>query len=183
MKTILLVIAVFYSTVSFSQAYPVSQTKQEKGAVPRDHMIYDMLLSRDKYTLNEVDKLYRTDVVKRDTTHYFSNMQNFAFLILMREDIALDKNGTEEQKKYYVNEMLKAEHTLPTHQQFYTLLLSCSDFMDKDELLQKGNAFYEKNKADIEKIKWKDSSEEYGKIATLGLLHEEFIHGVMRIKD
>lgn len=182
MKTILLVITVFYSTVSFSQAYPASQVKQEKGAVPRDHMIYDMLLSRDKYTLSEVDNLYRTDIIKRDTTHYYSNMQNFAFLILMREDVALDKNGKEEQKKYYVNEMLTAEQTLATHQQFYTLLLSCSDFMDKDELLQKGNAFYKKNIADIEKIKWRDSSEEYGKITTLGLLHEEFIDGVVRIK-
>lgn len=183
MKTLLLVIAVFYSTVSFSQAYPVSQMKQEKGSVPRDHMVYDMLFSKDKYTLKEVDELYRNDIVKRDTTHYYSNMQNFAYIILMREDIALDKNGTQEQKKYYVNQMLTAEYTLATQQQFYTLLLSCSDFMSKEELLEKGNAFYKKNKADIEKIKWRDSSEEYGKITTLGLLHEEFIHGVLRIKD
>ena len=182
MKTLLLVIAVFYSTVSFSQAYPVSQMKQEKGAVPRDHMIYDMLLSREKYTLSEVDKLYRDDIVKRDTTHYYSNMQSFAYIILMREDIALDKNGTEEQKKYYVNEMLTAEHTLATQQQFYTLLLSCNDFISKEELLEKGNAFYKKNKADIEGIKWTNYDEEYGTITTLGLLHEEFIHGVLRIK-
>lgn len=178
MKTILLIFAVFYSTVSFSQAYPASQMKQEKGAVPRDHMIYDMLFSKDKYTLNEVDKLYRDDIVKRDTTNYYSNMQNFAYIILMREDIALDKKGTEEQKKYYVNEMLTAEYTLATQQQFYTLLLSCSDFMSKEELLEKDNAFYKKNKADIESMKWHNYQEEYDKNMELDRLHSDFLEKV-----
>lgn len=170
MKTYILILAVCFPFFVQAQKSKNADTTAEdnKNSIPATHPVYSMA----NYSLGEADSFYRNEIVKEGNTTYGTDVKNTAFSMLI--DKGLADNGTEEQKKYYVNEQLKLDNNLPSVKQFYALLLSCRSFMPKEELTKNAAAFYDKNKAAINKIKWPEPAQKNGKITELMKEHKVF---------
>lgn len=132
---------------------PQASETESKGGVPLDHPLYDMMVN-PKYTFADVDAYYRESIAGTDL-HYTSSMKSLAFWSLM--DRGLDKIGSNEQKMFYIEEILSLDFTF-AFTEFYTLLNSCSDFLSKEELDDKALRFFEKTKKVMKEgsIQWKD---------------------------
>ena len=170
MRTYLLLLVLL--TTFFVQAQKSKNTdaaaEENKSKIPATHAVYSMA----DYSLSEADSFYHNGITKEDNAVYSTDVKNTAFSILMDKGLA-DK-GTEEQKKYYVSEQLKLDNNSTTYKQFYTLLLSCRSFMPKDELTKNAAAFYDKNKAAINKMKWAEPAQKNEKITELMKEHKVF---------
>lgn len=141
---------------------------EAQGVVPKSHKIYDMMREPAKVTLNAADNFYRSEVAISNE-HYSSGLKSFGFILVMKKGLAID--GTEEQKRFYIEEQLKMDTNLATIPQFYNLLVSCNEFIEQNKLIAIGRQFYEKVKVEIENTTWPDPQKKKDKLLKLKQQH------------
>ena len=137
-----------------------------KGMIPEDHPLYTIIYKNyETSDLRQLDALYKKHIAPERNKHYTENLKNGAFLIMIKK--GLIKEGTNEQKRYYLREQETLSLNLPCTMQFYGLLGSCKNFMSKDEMREIAVNFYNKNVDVINTSYWPD---EKNKIAAKSLL-------------
>lgn len=157
MKTPLLLLLLFISVFSQAQKNNNPETANAmESTVPTTHKVYSM----SQYSLEEADSFYRSNIAEEG-----ADVKNVAFSFMMEKGLA--EKGTDEQKEYYVNQQLEADNNITAIDEFYALLLSCRNFMPKNDLTKNSTAFYDKNKAAINKIKWPEVTQKNEKIKEL----------------
>lgn len=160
--SILLLLSIFLLTgcsadrlvdTSSNKAHLVVDKTSDDGSIPRSKLVYTVLYQPNKFTVIEMDEMYRKDIL--DTApDYGTNLKNMWFVI-MNERLA--KEADKNLKIFYLNEQINMDQNLATIEGFYKLLQSCSSFMSVDEIFGIAAAFQEKNKDVIENvIQWKD---------------------------
>lgn len=142
-----------------------------KNAVPATHAIYRMINDPAHYSLADMDSFYRNDILKEEKAPYGTELKNMGFAMMV--DKGLDK-ADDGLKTYYIEQQLKLDNNIAAIDKFYTLLLSCRTFMPKEELVKNADAFYEKNKAYINKKQWAEPSEKNAKLLSLMKEHKMF---------
>jgi hypothetical protein len=151
-----------------AEATPVTD---DKNAVPATHPIFRMVNDPSHYSLQDADSFYQNEISKEATANYTTNLKNLGFTLVMEKGLA--DTGTDEQKRYYVNEQLKLDSNLTTIDKFYELLLTCRSFDTKENLYKDAAAFYEKNRAAINKKQWPNAEDK--KQITLELMNKHKI--------
>jgi len=122
-------------------------TQVEKGAVPRDRIVYKVMFRQDDFSLNQLDEMYREDVLNA-SGDFETNLKNMWFIVLNKK---LVDQGSDKQKQFYINEQLKMDSNLPNIDSFYKLLLS-SSFLTETEQVAVSARFNGKNKKVIENV-------------------------------
>lgn len=145
---------------------------EDKTIVPVTHGIYRMINDPAHYSLEDMDSFYRNEVLKENAAPYSTNLKNMAFSLMI--DKGLEEKGSDELKKYYIEEQLKADNNFTTIDKFYDLLLSCRTFMTKEELTKTGNTFFEKNKTAINTKQWPEPAQKKEKLLGLFNKHKIF---------
>lgn len=170
MRTYILLIVGFISFIAQAQKKnaEVVAEADDKSTVPTTHAIYRMISNPGLYSFEQADSFYQNDISKEAEAPYTTNLKNMGFTLVM--DKGLAEKGTDEQKRYYINEQLKLDNNLTTIEKFYDLLLSCRTFETKESLTKSATAFYEKNRAVITKKQWPTA--EHKKQATLDLMNK-----------
>lgn len=137
------------------------------GSVPKSRLIYTVLYEPDKFTVKEMDGMYRKDILNT-APDYDANLKNMWFLVL-NERLANETN--KNLKIFYLNEQIGMDQNLANIEGFYKLLQSCSSFMDVEQIFDIAAVFQKKNKNVIENvIQWKDAKSKEIKLE--GLTYE-----------
>lgn len=135
------------------------------GQIPSDNPLYLAFINEKKYSLNEADKIYRAEIEKSKKFRYHKNLQHIGFKFVM--DSGLAETGTKDQKLFYLNEQVKMKRNFPNFENFYTLLISCKPFMNKDQILKIEAEFYLKNIKALKNAEFGDKSDKQQKITNL----------------
>lgn len=144
-------------------AKSVESKHREKGEIPRDRIIYDVLFTPDDYSLKNLVQLYKKDIRGAEGEDYLSNLKNTWMVILSPR---LIKEGTDKQKRFFIKEQEAMDSNLPHFESFYILLASCNSITN-EEKSKIFEAFYVKNKEVIESVKWRTPEEEENKMTQL----------------
>lgn len=147
--------------------------QREKGEVPRDRIFYSILHEPDDYTLEDLIELYKKDITGIEGEDYKSNLQNMWQIVLHPR---LIKEGTEEQKLYFINEQEAMDNNLPHFGGFLNLLRSCKS-LTKEEKQTIAGAFYNKNTAVVERLQWPSEQNEKDKKGELAYTMRT--HGIL----
>jgi hypothetical protein len=143
----------------------------EKGSVPEGMFVQKVLSGQEKAeTLTDLIKLYKQDAGLSKDTDYDTNLKNM-WMILINEPLI--KEGTEEQKKFFIYEQLAMEHNLPHLDKFVNLLSSAKsiDSNEKDRIFEE---FVTTNETAINSIVWKSPEEKAEKNQELLLLRRNY---------
>lgn len=132
----------------------VLKSDRLKGEIPEDRQVNSVLANPDDFSLSDLDKLYKENVPDVD-----DNLKNMWLGFI---NPRLLKEGTEEQKLYYISEQLALENSLADFSGFYNLLRS-SKKINREEKDRLADAFYSKNLKVIEAIQWKDAKSKQAK--------------------
>lgn len=124
----------------------VNAPTPKDGTIPRSKLMYKALFNPSDYTLGQIDAMYREDIIDTEI-EYDINLKNMWFSII---NDRLVKEGSEDMKRFYLNEQIALKQNLPNLESFYKLLLSCSQFIRSDELFEISDSFSEKNENYIE---------------------------------
>lgn len=147
--------------------------QREKGEIPKDRIFYSILHEPDDYTLEDLIELYKKDITGTEGEDYKSNLQNMWQIVLHPR---LIKEGTDEQKLYFINEQEAMDNNLPYFGGFLDLLRSCKSLTKEEKYIIAG-AFYNKNTAVVERLQW--SSEQDEKDKKSELVYTMRIHGIL----
>lgn len=118
----------------------------ERGAVPKDRLVYKVMFTPSDFTMEQVGEMYKSDIATAGED-YATNLKNMWFIVLNKK---LIKEGTDDQKKFYINEQLKMENNLPNIKGFYDLMLSSS--LTESEKYDLAERFSAKNKDVVESL-------------------------------
>ncbi|WP_297332103.1 hypothetical protein [Flavobacterium sp.] len=143
----------------------------EKGSVPEGVFVQKVLSGQQKAeTLTDLIKLYKQDAGLSKDSDYDTNLKNM-WMILINEPLI--KEGTEEQKKFFIYEQLAMEHNLPHLDKFVNLLSSAKSIErnEKDRIFE---GFVTTNKTAINSIGWKSPEEKAEKNQELLLLRRNY---------
>lgn len=149
---------------------PQAQEQEVKGVPPRGNPIDEMNLD-PKYTWADVDAYYSESIAGTDY-HYTESLKSLAFFTLMQKDF--DKLGSPERRLYHIEEQLSLKTNFANFYNFYFLLVSCSDFMSKEEANEKAMRFYAKNQKAIERAEWKNEELKNEKRVVLSTSYKYF---------
>ncbi|WP_291114976.1 hypothetical protein [Flavobacterium sp. UBA6135] len=119
----------------------------------------------DQKGLKEVDAIYKASMPSSKNEPYYDNLRQIGFMLLISN--GLIKDGTKEQKLYYINEQLESIANLPNFNDFYLLLNSLKSEVSLSELTGYSDKFFNKNLALINEIGWKNEDEKIQKISEL----------------
>ncbi len=122
--------------------------ESDKGAIPDWHPINMMLLKAGQYTFQEVHAMYKKDIENVRGKDYTSNLKNFGFRLAM--ETGLLKDGTNEEKKFYLDEQMGIDVNVLTFDDFYLLLAKSRAFLGLKAANAYSNAFYAKNNEQIQ---------------------------------
>lgn len=143
----------------------------EKGSVPEGMFVQKVLSGQEKAeTLTDLIKLYKQDAGLSKYSDYDTTLKNM-WMILINEPLI--KEGTEEQKKFFIYEQLAMEHNLPHLDKFVNLLSSAKsiDSNEKDRIFEE---FVTTNETAINSIVWKSPEEKAEKNQELLLLRRNY---------
>lgn len=132
---------------------------------PSDHPVKAEFMLEDQKGLNEVDAIYKTSMPSTKNEPYYDNLRQIGFMLMIRN--GLIKDGTKEQKLYYINEQLESVANLPNFNDFYLLLNSLKSHVSLKKLTEYSDKFYNKNLALINEIGWEkeeDKTKEINKL-------------------
>lgn len=105
----------------------VNAPTPKDGTIPRSKLMYKALFNPSDYTLEQMDTMYREDIIETET-EYDVNLKNMWFSIV---NDRLVREGSEDMKRFYLNEQIALKQNLPNLESFYKLLKSSSSFMHK----------------------------------------------------
>ncbi|GGB84905.1 hypothetical protein GCM10007424_26200 [Flavobacterium suaedae] len=125
-------------------------TETVKSEVPRDRIVYNTFSKIETESLENLINLYKKDISTAEQG-YMTNLKNMWFAILKDK---LFKEGTEEQKLFFINEQLSVENNLFAINEFYSLVLN-SKLLSRSEKESITKSFYNKNSTAINSIDWK----------------------------
>ncbi len=137
--------------------------------MPPDHPILNALFSEKSFSVDEADVLYKEHVPKAKNTVYHANIKHYGFRLLC--DSGLIDYGSNEQKKFYLEEQLNLERNFPSIANFYALLQSSGSIYSKSEMAAIGETFYNKNEKEIETATWPNEENKKSIIIKLRRTH------------
>lgn len=140
----------------------------EKGAVPKDRLVYKVMFTPSDFTMEQIDDMYKNDVASA-RADYITNLKNMWFVVLNKK---LVKEGAEEQKRFYIDEQLKMENNLANINSFYDLLRSSS--FTESEKFDLADRFSVKNKAVVDELCSDDAKLKAEKITELTYAKRNF---------
>lgn len=140
----------------------------EKGAVPKDRLVYKVMFTPSDFTMEQIDEMYKDDVASA-RADYMTNLKNMWFVVLNKK---LAKEGAEEQKRFYIDEQLKMENNLANINSFYDLLRSSS--FTESEKFDLADRFSAKNKTVVERLYSDDAKMKAEKITELTYAKRNF---------
>jgi len=132
---------------------------------PSNHPIKIEFKLVNQKGLNEVDAIYKASMPASKNEPYYDNLRQMGFMLMIRN--GLIKDGTKEQKLYYINEQLESAANLPNYNDYYLLLNSLKAEVSLKELTVYADKFYNKNLALINEIGWENEEEKTQKIDEL----------------
>lgn len=132
---------------------------------PADHPIKAEFMLEDQKGLNEVDAIYKASMPSTKNEPYYDNLRQIGFMLLISN--GLIKDGTKEQKLYYINEQLESVANFPNFNNFYLLLNSLKSDVSAKELTSYSDKFYTKNLALINETSWENEDIKTQKINEL----------------
>lgn len=143
-----------------------------KGSIPEQMEIKKVFSGERKAeTLADLEILYKKDTNTSQGTDYDTNLKNMWLILIYKR--LLNDEGTEEQKKYFINEQLKLEHNLPHLENFVNLLFETKSLSNEDR-----DSFFEKfvdiNTKAINQIVWKTPKEKEEKLQELVLIRRNY---------
>lgn len=176
MKKLYLLLSFFVILFACSEDRAVNENKQAintnvrvihdndpptgQGDIPRSKLIYKSMNVND-FTLTELYERYKKDI-EVTAPDYHDNLKNYWFSIIGER---ISEEGSDEMKKYFLEEQLSLKNNLLNFEKFYKLLLASS--LNKEESLAISNKFYQNNKKAIAEIIWKTEKEEKDKLSEL----------------
>ncbi|QYJ67977.1 hypothetical protein [Flavobacterium litorale] len=142
----------------------LTSERLKDGSIPQYKLIYAVLAEKSKYSLNEIDTMYREDIITTEPD-YDANLKN-TWLIIINE--RLISEGNDDLKRYYLKEQIDLKQSLANIKGFYNLLLSSRSFLDTKEMREVSVAFQQKNQNYIKNvIQWKDEEAMKAKLQEL----------------
>lgn len=132
------------------------------GEIPKGKLIYSTLSNATGLSLSELEELYKEDV-RETEPDYSTNLKNMWMAVIKEK---LVKEGTEEQKLFFIKEQAGLESNLPHISEFYTLLAS-SKLLNLEQKEKMADDFYEKNQKAIDGIQWRNLEDRNKKITSL----------------
>lgn len=173
MKKISLVFSVVLVLFSFSNNKSDSVTlDDDKSIIPMNRLIFTIMGDVDKYTSTQLYEFYKIDVAESDDK-YVEDLKNMWFCLINSK---ICNEGSEEQKRYFLNEQISLSSNMPNYGKFYFLLRSCS-FMEREEMDRIASQFYFKNKTVLENIEYEN--EKQGKKYMQDLVLAGRYHGLL----
>lgn len=173
MKNSILYLVVFLSLISCSETKDqnVANDQNESkvavkenirmintgGKVPGDNQIFIALKSSNQISLNKVDSIYKSEILKCEGLDYLRNLKHLGFKLLMEKGLV--NTGTQYQKEFYLNEQIQAKRNFPNIENFFDLLYSCRNFKNKNELIKIADDFVSKNQIEIEKVTFTNTND------------------------
>lgn len=136
--------------------------ERKNGEVPREKLIYSTLSNAKDLSLSKLEELYKEDL-RETEPDYATNLKNMWMAVIKEK---LIKEGTEEQKLFFIKEQAGLESNLPHISEFYTLLAS-SKLLNREQKETMATAFYEKNRKAIDDIQWRNLEDRDKKITSL----------------
>ena len=136
--------------------------ERKNGEVPREKLIYSTLSNAKDLSLSKLEVLYKEDL-RETEPDYATNLKNMWMAVIKEK---LIKEGTEEQKLFFIKEQAGLESNLPHISEFYTLLAS-SKLLNREQKETMATAFYEKNRKAIDDIQWRNLEDRDKKITSL----------------
>ncbi|WP_417352557.1 hypothetical protein [Flavobacterium alkalisoli] len=127
-----------------------------QGDIPRSKLVYKSF-DQNSFTLAELCDRYKSDI-EVTAPDYHDNLKNFWFSIMGDRVIS---EGSDEVKKYFIEEQLSLQNNLMNLERFYKLLLASP--LSEEESLVASNTFYEINEKAIAGLQWKSEKEEMAK--------------------
>lgn len=127
-----------------------------QGDIPRSKLVYKSF-DHNSFTLTELCERYKSDI-EVTAPDYHDNLKNFWFSIIGDRIIS---EGSDEVKKYFIEEQLGLQNNLMNIERFYKLLLASP--LTEEEGLVASNTFYEINEKAIAGLQWKSEKEEMAK--------------------
>lgn len=141
-----------------------------KGEIPDGMKVFSVFSNNENLSLTELQKLYIDDAKKSTGQDYEANLKNMWFVLINKK---LLKEGTNEQREFFIKEQMALDNNLPHFKSFYKLLASAST-IQKEERIKLSKAFYDKNKKAIGNIHWQSDEEKKGKETELLLAWRDF---------
>ncbi len=149
---------------------PEAQEQEIKGVIPAGHPVSEIIFDFDS-PWEVTDDYYQKHVAGTDY-HYTETMKSQLFFTLMQK--GFDKSGSPERRLYHIEEQLSLKTNFPNLQNFYFLLVSCSDFMSREEADEKAMRFYTKNQKAIEIAQWENQKKRAEKMVILSSAYSHF---------
>ncbi len=152
------------STTIGKGADPMIEENKNDGSVPQNKLVYKVMSNSSEYTLEDMDTMYRQDIAIT-ASDYDVNLKNMWYIFINDK---LIEGGSEELKRFYLNEQIVLKQNLPNLESFYRLLLSCTSFMNSSELFETSKKFADKNESYIQNdIQWSDEAKKKSKMMNL----------------
>lgn len=128
----------------------------EKSVIPFDRVIFDVMGDEHRYKTEQLTTFYKLDM-KTASPDYSADLKNMWFCLLCSKVAA---EGSDEEKKFFLEEQINLDSNLPNYSRFYYLLRNCSSFIDNDEMKSIASSFYDKNNKVLDSIDWEDNDAE-----------------------
>lgn len=125
------------------------------GKVPSDNPIMLEMLNFEHKDLNRIDLLYKEIIENYKNEDYYNNLKQYGFILLLEHGLIEDSDI--ERKMYYIQEQMNLPNNYPNFKNFYDLLLSLKDQIDKQNIFNIADEFYSKNDLALKNnIHWSD---------------------------
>lgn len=113
---------------------------------------------QSNYTFADVDAFYRREIEKADGLDHTTNLKNMGFHLVMEKGLL--KEGTDVQKKYYLDQQMSLESNLPNFTNFYRLLVASRNLLGLKQAMEYARSFQTKNQMAIENLELDDAGKE-----------------------
>ena len=145
------------------------------GSVPRSKLVYKVMSNPSEYSLEQMDTMYREDIVTT-ASDYDVNLKNMWYIFINKK---LVESGSEELKRFYLNEQIALKQNLPNLESFYKLLKSSSSFMHYTEVYAVAENFTKKNESYVNNnIDWEDENKKKYKLDETMREHVKFLRSM-----
>ncbi len=120
-----------------------SVSSLEPGTIPKDAKMYDYAFYPEKYSLKDVDKYYRNELLvnNRDDS-YFDNLR-MSTISMMVKQFNLLEQGDLQTIEYYANEL--SEIDLPLPEVVAMVMIRLQENWTTAEINQQAQFIYNKN--------------------------------------
>ncbi|WP_129752108.1 hypothetical protein [Flavobacterium beibuense] len=132
------------------------KTEIDESVIPFDRVIFSVMGDEHMYKTEQLTAFYKIDM-NTAAPEYIDNLKNMWFCLLCSK---IAKEGSIEEKKFFLNEQINLYSNLPNYNRFYYLLRNCSSFISDDEMKSIATAFYDKNNKILNGTNWEDENTE-----------------------